>query len=114
MLPNVVSTCYATGTIFGAFFLCSDAKCLVTRLSQVDKINYYSWFVLSPSLSKAQKPLMSVEYSAKQTLPLWVTVIYYNGYFSICKRFDTHRQNNTKFDKKLYVNNKCIIINLFE
>ena len=47
---------HVAGTIFGAFFLCSDAKCLVTRLSQVDKINYYSWFVLSPSLSKAQNP----------------------------------------------------------
>ena len=98
MLPNVVSTCYATDTIFGAFFLCSEAKCLVTRLSQVDKINYYSWFVLSPPLSKAQKPLMPVEYSAKQALQLWVTVIYYNGYFFICKRFDINRQNNTKFD----------------
>ena len=83
------------------FFQCSDAKCPVTRLSQVDKINYYSWFVLSPSLSKAQKPLMPVEYSAKQALPLWVTVIYYNCYFFICKRFDINRQNNTKFDIRI-------------
>ena len=83
------------------FFNALTAKYPVTRLSQVDKINYYSWFVLSPSLSKAQKPLMPVEYSAKQALPLWVTVIYYNCYFFICKRFDINRQNNTKFDIRI-------------
>ena len=30
--------------------------------------------------------------------PIQVTVIYYNGYIFICKRFNTHRQNKPKFD----------------
>ena len=38
--------------------------------------------------------------------PIQVTVIYYNGYFFICKRFDINRQNNTKFDIRFICKSK--------